>query len=190
MSESHAVYLFLKNISDTDYSLTVTFLQNTNSELATCVQMLRKAERNVQRKRGEKRKLEQTVRRWRESGTGEERGTRRGKSNSREHVSKDNRSPGFNITKKGFLVLENRGDWHALTEKMKDFITEFNNKIKAGTSVDGMNVPDGYILGKKTCRLTEHGNEEEDAQEEKETSSSKKKKQILLDLGRILPQES
>lgn len=62
-SESHAVYLFLKNILDVEYDTTVTYLQNNGSNLSECINTIRKAERDLIRKRSDRRKFKQVIRR-------------------------------------------------------------------------------------------------------------------------------
>ena len=62
-SESHAVYLFLKKIMDSDYDTTVTYLRNNGSDLAECINTVRKAERDLLWKRSDKRRLKHMVRR-------------------------------------------------------------------------------------------------------------------------------
>ena len=63
LSPSHSVYIFLKNITDPDYQATVQFCRNNNADLMACVSAMRKTERDLIRKRSEKRKFRQHVRR-------------------------------------------------------------------------------------------------------------------------------
>ena len=56
-SESHAVYLFLKNIMDPDYDTTVTYLRNNGLDLSECINTIWKAERDLLWKRSNRRKL-------------------------------------------------------------------------------------------------------------------------------------
>jgi hypothetical protein len=61
-TRNHAVYLFLKNISDPDYQTSVTFCRNTNATLEKCIAAIRKQERDIQQKRLEKRRFKATLR--------------------------------------------------------------------------------------------------------------------------------
>jgi cation transport regulator ChaC len=63
MSASHARYLFLRNIHDERYEMTIKYLRNSGADLNECVTTIRKEERDQYRKRNAKRKLQQTIRR-------------------------------------------------------------------------------------------------------------------------------
>jgi hypothetical protein len=56
MSSSHARYLFLRNIHDERYEVTVKYLRNSGADLQECVTAIRKEERDQIRKRLAKKK--------------------------------------------------------------------------------------------------------------------------------------
>ena len=62
-SDSHAVYLFLKQIVDKDYVVTVQYLRNTNAPLGKAILALRKAERDLENTKSNRRKLRNILRR-------------------------------------------------------------------------------------------------------------------------------
>jgi ATPase subunit of ABC transporter with duplicated ATPase domains len=66
MSTSHARHVFLRNIHDERYDMTVKYLRNADANLQECVTAIRKEERDQLRKRAAKRKLQSTLRRYRE----------------------------------------------------------------------------------------------------------------------------
>ena len=67
-SDSHAVYSFLKNIHDRDYSSTVLLLKNTNQSLDECINIIRKTERDISNRRAGRRKIGNVVRRTTNQG--------------------------------------------------------------------------------------------------------------------------
>ncbi len=64
MSSSHARYLFLRNIPNDRYEMTVKYLRNAGADLQECVTAIRKEERDQIRKRIAKRKLQNSIRRY------------------------------------------------------------------------------------------------------------------------------
>jgi len=61
MSSSHAVGVFLRNITDPDYLTTVTFCLNSDCNLEKCVNAIRKQERDIQQKKLARYRLKATL---------------------------------------------------------------------------------------------------------------------------------
>ena len=70
LSKSHVVWLFLRNILDPEYAITVTYLRNSNADLGGCVTGIRKAERELLQKKSTRKMLRQTLRRLKEERGG------------------------------------------------------------------------------------------------------------------------
>ena len=158
-------------------------MQTTDSDLQACVTAIRKAERANTRKKGEMKKLPQTVRRMQQSGDLPENGSTN-PSKRKKGYDNDTRSskPTFKITKNGFLMLGNRNDFHGLTSTMKDYIREYNKKVENKQSVAGMQIPDGHVIT-NTARRMQHNEQSDDDSSEDKSPKKNPKKTILLDLG-------
>jgi len=192
-SESHAVYLFLKNILDTDYDTTVTYLRNNGSDLSECINTIWKAERDLLRKRSDRRKMKNMIRRNKhdpdcisEDDVPNDRRLPRKRGSSDNggvfRESKTQRLTG-NITKseKGFISIP-YNDWKNLADDEQALVQEYNAWLKHGESTDDIKWPDGVIFVKKTRRV---GKEKpEDQKKNKEGEPEPRKKKISFHIGK------
>lgn len=176
MSASHATSLFLKNIKDERYEITIKYLRNADAKLHECVTAIRKEERDQLRKRAEKRKLQSTLRRYRQEELEEERN--RNRNDSQPSPSKRARrlTGEIDTTNNGCLTVPS-DKWKTLTDDDKAFIQNYNSKIKHKESVAGIKIPDGVTIKAKVRRnRSPSSDDEEDEDDKGETSSSKKQK--------------
>jgi hypothetical protein len=182
-SQSHGVYLFLKNICDTDYAPTVVFLRNNSATLEECVVALRKSERDLAGQRTERRRLKQVIRRMKtkdESDSDESEDARPAK----KKFKRARRLTGeIQTTPKGFLHFPHE-DWKELTVDEQKLIQSFNAKTKHGESVDKLQWPSGVTIVSKARRVEKSdADEEAPASTQKQKKKSKKKISFNLDHG-------
>ena len=140
LSPSHGVYLFLKNISDPEYEATVRFCRNQNSDLKDCVSAIRKAERDLIRKRAEKRKLDQYIRRLVQENQDNKK-----ESKKRKSESDDNHPMTIKTDDKGYFHFR-RAEWIELTKQEKMFVKNWNKAIRNGNSTKDLKPPDGFTF--------------------------------------------
>jgi hypothetical protein len=175
MSSSHARYLFLRNIQDDRYEMTVKYLRNSGANLQECVTAIRKEERDQIRKRMAKRKLQNTLRRF-QNGLGN---TDEKESPNPKRIR---RLTGvIETTKSGCLTIPNE-KWSTLTDDDKAFVQKYNAKIKHNEPTDGVEIPEGVTIRNKSRRnrtATSDKTEEPnvgDESDETDTPPSKKQK--------------
>ena len=64
---SHIIYLFIRNIEDPEYRVTVTYLRNKETvDLQECIKSVRKHERDIVQRRSERRRSKNVVRRYKD----------------------------------------------------------------------------------------------------------------------------
>jgi hypothetical protein len=148
LTSNHARYLFLRNITDPKYEITVEYLKNQGSTLHECVAAIRQRERDHLCQTIAKRKLQNTIRCFKDGKPGinddddEE---------STIHRKKVRRLTGnIETTKNGFLSIPDN-KWVTLNETEKSLVQKYNAKIKHNESTEGLKVPDGLVI-KSTSR--------------------------------------
>lgn len=151
MSSSHARYLFLRNIHDERYDMTIKYLRNSSADLHECVTAIRKEERDMLRKRAAKRTLQGTLRRIQ----GDTKSNRYAGKGTDKDVEEDDNSINpkrvrrltgtIETTKNGFLSIPNE-KWAALNDDDKAFVQKYNAKVKHNESLDRIVIPDGVTI--------------------------------------------
>jgi hypothetical protein len=154
MSASHAVSVFLRNITDPDYLTTVTFCLNSDCTLEKCINAIRKQERDIQQKKLTRHRLKATLRRMKTVESDDD--------ESVEHVSKRQKKARrvektqekaenakfdgeLDTTDKGLLRFN--GDcWRKMDDKEKEFVREYNAAVKHGDSIEKVNMPKGISV--------------------------------------------
>jgi hypothetical protein len=177
-SPNHGVYLFLKNVLDTEYAPTVVFLRNNNATLNECVVALRKSERDLAGKRTERRRFRSVARRMRssrdDSTTDDDSSV---ETPPRKKQKRVRRLTGeLQTTKNGYIILPTQ-KWKDLSDTERSLIQSFNAKTKHGEAVDGLQWPDGVTIVSKARRVKESSTEPATEKNEK-----KKKKKISFHL--------
>lgn len=138
-SPSHRLQLFLKNIEDPSYETTVTFLKNSDGlTMSHAINTIRRHERDLIERRKSKRKLEGKLRRL--SGTG-----------LQDSDGKPKRARRMNgkiqLTQKGTISVP-RDKWFGkeMEEDDKQFVQEWNRRVKHGESTDELTKPEGLTI--------------------------------------------
>jgi hypothetical protein len=160
MSASHAVSVFLRNITDPDYQTTVTFCLNSDCSLEKCINAIRKQERDIQQKKLARHRLKATLRRMKTVDSDDD--------DSVEHVSKKQKKARrvektqdkaenakfdgeLDTTDKGLLRFN--GDcWKKMDDKEKEFVREYNAAIKHGDPIDKVPMPKGISVKTRVRR--------------------------------------
>ena len=155
-SPSHTVYLFLRNISDPEYDTTIQFLKNNKADFDECVSAVRKYERELSQKRAQRRKMKNLVRRYHEelktTATHED---RHGNNDPDERTTKIRRFNGkITPNPRTNLLAVPSQDWRNLEKEKRDFITDYNSRVKHGESIENLVPPDGLTILKNTPRRT------------------------------------
>jgi hypothetical protein len=178
MTPSHARYLFLRNITDEKYEMTVKYLRNAGAELSECVTAIRKEERDQLRKRAIKRKLQSTIRRFKDDVSSKD---------NRKSIYGNDESPPRKVRRlqgeievkdNGYLTIPN-SQWQTLTDEDKSFVQTYNSKIRHKESVKDLKIPAGVTIKSKARRNQGsttnelHNDEEEDIED---TTPRKKQK--------------
>ena len=164
-SPSHSVYLFLRNIQDSNYAHTVNYLRNTNADLDQCVLSVRKTERDILQRNAIKRKLKSTLRRM------SNKRKRANESDSEESCDdepkqttqpKKSRRINVEITPKdsGFLRVDNR-DWPKLEDDQRKFIQKYNSNVRHKQDVNELTPPDGIAI-KQKARRNQYSTDDDD----------------------------
>ncbi len=177
MSSSHARYLFLRNIQDDRYEMTVKYLRNAGADLQECVTAIRKEERDQIRKRIAKRKLQNSIRRFKNEKW-EDDGKQDNESTSPTPKRQRRLTGTIETTKSGCLTIPN-DKWSTLTEEDKAFVQKYNSKIKHNEPLDGITIPDGVTIKTKSRRnksVPADDNVDEDDDDSEEEPSAKKQK--------------
>ena len=155
VSDSHAVYLFLRNIHDNEYASTVLYLRNTNASMKECVNIIRKTERDLSVKRANRRKLRHILRRTKSKRKRDnEDDMYISGSESEEEMIKNRpkRFKGIIEPRKSGLIGLDPQDWKNLSEEKKKFIQEYNAKVKHGENPTELEVPNGIVIQNKPRR--------------------------------------
>ena len=174
LSTRHAVYLFLKNISDADFLTSITFCRNPNATLDECIAAVRKQERDLQQKRIERKNLKSILRRakTRDVDSDEDDESTEPPTKKRKHKARrvgSNFSASDNSKFEGELETTERGllrfsgeCWKKMDESEKEFVREYNASVKHGESFDKSKMPKGITVKAKARRTqqTESGEEE------------------------------
>ena len=139
-SPSHAVYLFLGNISHPDYEITVAYLRNTTSNLEACITSLRKAERDIMKKNANKRRMKATIRRWKEE---------EGLNVDEQEQPKKKKARRFKgevePNEHGFIKVSNE-NWKTMESDQKRFVQSYNAKIKHKENLNTLQTPPDMII--------------------------------------------
>ena len=192
-TKSHAVYLFLKNITDPDYQTTVTFCRNTNSSLEACVGAVRKQERDLQQKRMAKRQFSTTVRRMKADGelsddesikspTKKQKKTKARKIGNTTPVPENTKFEGeLSTTEKGLLRF-NGTCWNKMEDEEKEFVREYNSTIKHGESPDKVTMPKGITV-KARIRRTQVNETTEQKDETSKKTPTRRRKGVVFGLS-------
>ena len=157
LSESHSVYMFLKNITDPDYKATVQFCRNNNTDLMGCVSAVRKTERDLLRQRAEKRRFRHPIKRVMQDDEYfddyEEQEQIPPYKRRRLHQNSPRRLDGtIDTDHKGRIHFPN-SEWFKLTDEEKAFFEKWNGNIKNGDSVDDLVPPKGITINNKARRV-------------------------------------
>jgi hypothetical protein len=149
MSASHARYLFLRNIHDNRYEMTVKYLRNAGADLQECVTAIRKEERDQMRKRVVKRLLRNTIHRL--SGGNNTKGDYSDDEYNQKQTNHHKRirrlSGTIETTKNGFLSIPN-DQWATLDDDDKAFVQKYNMKVKHKEPLDKVKIPTGVVINK------------------------------------------
>ena len=189
-TKSHAVYIFLKHISDEDYKTTVAFCRNTKGSLADCISAIRKHERDITQQKLEKHRLKATIKRLKESSDSDDETTiepknKRAKKTRRTTVTSDktaenNKFEGELVpTEKGLLRFDGTC-WKTMDEKAKEFVREYNACVKHGDPTTKVTYPDGITVKNKIRRSTI---KEEDIPTKTGKNTAKKRKGVTFGVG-------
>jgi hypothetical protein len=155
--------------------MTVKYLRNSGADLHECVTAIRKEERDQIRKRMVKRKLQNTLRRFKNEAVNND-------EKESPNPKRIRRLTGIiDTTKSGCLTIPNE-KWSTLTDDDKAFVQKYNAKIKHNESVDGVEIPEGITIKNKSRRnrtaasdKTEETNLDDES-DETETPPTKKQK--------------
>jgi hypothetical protein len=192
-SKNHAVYLFLKNISDTDYQTSVTFCRNTNANLEQCIAAIRKQERDLQQKRLEKRRFKATLRRVNVDDSDDDESVepnpKRRKHHKTRRVATEKDPTSENKSFEGELATTERGllrfhgeCWKKMEEKEKEFVREYNASVKHGESLDKVTMPKGITVKNRVRRAQSNEIQEDKQEKTKGQPTDKKRKGIHFGL--------
>ena len=187
-TKSHGVYLFLKNISDTDYQTTVTFCRNTNATLDGCVAAIRKQERDLQQKRLVKRQFTTAIRRMKDGGElSDDESVESPKKKSKKTKTRkvdSTSTPSQNAKFEGELTTTEKGllrfdgpCWRKMDDKGKDFVREYNAAVKFGEPTGKVNMPQGISVKVRRAQTKDKENEPD---EEKKKAEEKKRKGLTF----------
>jgi hypothetical protein len=162
MTDGHAVYLFLKNITDVEYATTVTFCRNTNANLDKCVAAVRKQERDIQQKSLEKRRLKSIIRRLKEEASEDEdtkpAAKKKRKVRRTETSTKPANNPKFDgelqTTESGLLRFEVEC-WKKMQDKEKEFVREYNAAVKHKEPLEKVTMPKGITVRARRTNTVE-----------------------------------
>jgi hypothetical protein len=180
MSASHATQLFLRNIHDEKYEMTIKYLRNSDAKLQECVTAIRKEERDMLRKRAAKRKLHSTLRRFRENGDQGEYDNKQTTDSSDYPSKRARRLKGVVETnERGFLSIPNE-QWAKLDNDDKAFVQKYNAKVKHKEPLTSVQIPEGVTIKSKSRRNTgspaNHDEEHKDGESDSATPPAKKQK--------------
>ena len=144
LSDSFAIQLFLKNIEDPEYEITVRYLRNSSATLKNCVTTLRKDERDLIQKRIQKRKLRNLTRRIMKE---DNRNNQRPSKIRRTHAEDVNKHEMIQLkpSPKGLLGVDEKV-WATLDEKVKSFIQQYNSNVKHNEPTSNIEKPQNVMI--------------------------------------------
>jgi hypothetical protein len=190
MSASHAVSVFLRNITDPDYQTTVTFCLNSDCSLEKCINAIRKQERDIQQKKLARHRLKATLRRMKtvDSDDDESVGHVSKRSKKARRVEKTQEKAEnakfdgeLDTTDKGLLRFQS-DCWKKMDDKEKDFVREYNAAVKHGDSLDKVNMPKGISV-KNKVRRTQVSEGDQTVSKPKGTDKKKKGKGVTFGIS-------
>ena len=190
MSASHAVSVFLRNITDPDYQTTVTFCLNSDCSLEKCINAIRKQERDIQQKKLARHRLKATLRRMKavdsdDDGSVEHVSKRSKKARRVEKTQEKAENAKFDgelsTTDKGLLRFQG-ACWKTMDDKEKEFVREYNAAVKHGDSMDNVNMPNGISVRNKV-RRTQVSEGDEKVSKPKGTDKKKKGKGVTFGIS-------
>lgn len=201
LSTRHAVYLFLKNISDPDYLTSITFCRNSNATLDDCIAAVRKQERDLQQKKIERKNLKSILRRAKTSELDSDDESGEPPAKRRKHktrrvgsnftASDNSKFEGeLETTEKGLLRFSGEC-WRKMVESEKDFVREYNASVKHGETFDKLKMPKGISI-KIKARRTQSMESVEDKDPKEKKPIQKRRKGVtfgLTDEDHVLEEE-
>ena len=182
MSEHQAIKLFLKNILDSDYKITVQSIESMEiSDLPTVVEKIRNRANTISHQRKSQKRLRTHIRRLNRTHVNAD-----GFSDSsdedveplKKRPKRTNRprklTGTLETTDNGLLSLPSR-DWIKLTDEEKTFIQTYNSRIKHKEATDDIPTPEGLVIKSKTRRIPSNFIESPDSTMHSTESTSNKK---------------
>ena len=149
--------MFLKNITDTDYKVTVNYCKNTRAGLQDCVEQVRRTEIELHEERIRKYKTKSRRTRTEDSDEDSIEPTqKKQKRNKARRTTSTDSSDNtkfegeLNTTEKGLLRF-NGECWKKMDEKEKEFVRDYNASVKHGET-DKIVIPSGVTIKKKIRR--------------------------------------
>jgi hypothetical protein len=163
MSASHAVSVFLRNITDPDYATTVTFCLNSDAPLDSCINAIRKQEREIQQKKQARYRLKAVLRRYKSKSedSDDEDATPTKKARRVEVVTPEKADKAENSKFEGELDTTGKGllrfktdCWNKMEDTDKEFVREYNAAVKHGEPTEKVTMPKGISVKNKIRRTT------------------------------------
>ena len=146
-SASHGVSIFLRNIKDDDYQQEISILKTANEQnIMTCVQAIRKRERELIRIRAERRKLRTFPKRLRDEDLLSLH------ANKLRRVGDGKITGDIRLTAKGFIKLPS-DQFRSLDDKSRNFVMNYNRQVRAGFQPPSLTPPNGANVIPSTPRL-------------------------------------
>ena len=155
-SYSHGVNLFLKNITDTEYSTTVLYQQNSNASLKESINVIRKTEQDLTTRRSNRRKLQNMVhrtKRKRDESEGDEDYSLGNEEERKPHTPK--RFRGELVPKYSGMLGVAPDIWKTMTDEHMTFIQDWNAKVKHDEDPKSLPVPKGIIIKTRARRIAD-----------------------------------
>lgn len=199
-SKNQAVYQFLKNISDSDYESTVQSCKYNEADLEKCISAIRKQERDIHQKKVEQRRFKSSIRRTRkekditassddDESVEEPKPKRQKQSKARrayEVLETDNAKFEGELTTSEHGLLRFLGPcWKSMDTKAREFVHDYNAKVKHGESCDKLSMPKGISIKNKVRRTTKSINHDEVASK----TPTKNRKKIGFNLTQNVDDE-
>jgi hypothetical protein len=163
MSASHAVSVFLRNITDPDYATTVTFCLNSDALLDSCINAIRKQEREIQQKKQARYRLKAVLRRYKSKSdnSDDDKPSPTKKAQQVEVVTPEKADKAENSKFEGKLDTTGKGllrfktdCWNKMEDANKEFVREYNAAVKHGEPTEKVTMPKGISVKNKIRRTT------------------------------------
>ena len=191
-TKSHAVYIFLKHITDEDYKTTVTFCRNTKSSLADCISAIRKHERDITQQKLERHRLKATIKRLKETMDSDDeqdvepkpkrtKKIRRATATPEEHAENCKFEGELIPTDKGLLRFVS-ACWKKMDDKAKDFVRDYNASVKHG-DLTKVSFPEGISVKGKVRRT--QSTEDNTSKKTEKNNARKRKKGVTFGIGEV-----